>query len=428
MKILYITQLLPFPLDAGGKIKTFSTLSALTKYHTVVLHTFIQNESDRPYGDLLKKKLRLFDVQTVLNSISAEQDRKRQLLTMFRSLGSPYPYAVFKFYNPLMKSLILSSLANSDFDAIWIDHASMTPYLPSNFRGQRILETHNAEHILYRRVAREEPRWKWKTFFFLESVKYERVLKRALGCFDTVLTISRTDSKALTALTSGDTPFHLRILPPSVRTLRVQKYAGGDGHTILFVGLLTWYPNRLGVNWFIKYVFPLIKQARAPVNCMFVGEHVRHLPKNLPGGISFVGHVTDLRPYFKQASVFIVPLFSGSGIRIKILEAMTAGVPIVSTSVGAEGIPVTHGKNIYLADNPANFAKCISLLLTEKKLHHKVSNNAKAFVRKHYNSALLDKTLKTMFLSGQPHHRTRAHFGISPRTDRGTSLHSDDRH
>lgn len=396
MKILYITQLLPYPQDAGGKVKTYSTLKALTHDHNVSMATFIQNTKESTSAALLKKELNLASVKTIFNPIVAERHRARQLLTMIKSLLTALPYTVYKFHHPLMRKHIYTLVSSHHFDCIWIDHASMIPYLPADYSGIKILETHNAEHVLYQRVAQEESRLKWKVFFALESIKYRMFLRRSLSPFDAVFSISLTDKKELLKLIGGAPGVKSRIilLPPAISEKFFHLKNQNDGKTILFVGLLTWYPNRLGIAWFLDKVFPLIKTRNPDAQCLIVGDYVKQKKFSNTPAVRFAGHVKDVTPYLQRASVFVIPLFSGSGVRIKMLEAMAAGIPVVSTTIGAEGIPVVDGTHVLIADDAKKFAANVSLFLQNKALRLTVAKNAKRLVNTQYTQNIINQIIR----------------------------------
>lgn len=397
MNILYITQLLPFPLDAGGKIKTYATLRAIARKHNVFLAAFTQKRGGRADAVRLKKQLGLKRVFTLFHPVVAEVNFRQHLWTMVRSIPTPFPYAVYKFFHPAMKRHIDAIVSATRFDCVWIDHASMIPYLPQKIPA-RILEMHNAEHVLYARVAKEEARIHWKLFFFLESLKYKRFLARALGAFDHVFAISRTDKNALDALC----PTTISVLPPAIPAARAGKKHHGPP-SMLFVGLLTWYPNKMGVRWYIDKVAPIIRKKIPEATTIVVGQYARAKFFRPPSDVRLVGYAKSLQPHIRRASVCIVPLHSGSGVRIKILEAMAHGVPVVSTTIGAEGIEATDEKIMMIADTPEDFAQAVISLLKNEDFRHRTAVRARAWVRKHFSQHLVNQKAEEVLISVAHH-------------------------
>lgn len=395
MKILYITQLLPYPADAGGKIKTFSTLSALTKTHDVSVVCFVENDERLRHVRPFKKELRLNFVRAFVNELVVEKALKQQLILMLKSLLTIKPYPVYKYWRSDVNAFIKNNIATSKPDCVWVDHLSMAQYVPTLFNGLTVLENHNVESVLYRRHAEEENKIIWKFFFYIESLKYKWYQKLVMPRFQRVCAIS--DHDRLLLIKEGvklkKTPV---VLPPAISQKYFDLPMKDDGKTILFTGLLTWYPNKKSIIWFIQDIFPKILQKAPDAKLLVVGDKSKRFPLKNTKNITFTGYVKDVAPYFSKATVFIAPIIFGSGVRIKILEVMAAGIPVVSTSVGAEGLGVAHRKEILVADPAEDFAKSVVVLLQNTRLRRSLVNNAKRFVKKHYTESLVAKQIYTM--------------------------------
>ena len=165
---------------------------------------------------------------------------------------------------------------------------------------------------------------------------------------------------------------------------------------ILFVGLLSWWPNKDGFIWFYKKVFPFIKKVIPQVKFYVVGRGKKYFKKIVSQNeknIVFTGYVKNTKPYLKKAGVFIIPLRMGSGIRIKALTAMARGIPVVSTKMGVKGLGVKNNKEVLVSDGPKTFAKAVIKILKNKKTALCLSKNAQQFIKKNYNEKLASRIL-----------------------------------
>lgn len=382
MNILYITQLLPYPPDSGGRIKTLSTLRALCKKHKITIISFVTNDNEQKQAEKLKKVLLCNEILTVVNPLVVEKNLEQQLWVMFKSLFTLKPYALYKFWSNEMSALVLRITRERRFDCYWFDHLSMTQYCPRSHVVPRVLENHNVEHVLYLRHAQHESKLLWRLFFYLESAKYWLYEKSVAGRFKKILVISNNDRKQA----SGNSV----VYPPAVSGSYFSLKRKPIPNTLLFMGLLTWYPNKQGVLWFIKRVFPIISSRHTNTRLVVVGDKTKRFPVGKNRNIHFTGYVKSVIPYLQNASIFIAPILFGSGVRIKILEAMAAGIPVVSTTIGAEGIQATNNKNICIADTPQEFANSVINLLSNDKVSKTIGSAARNFVRSHHTQRHVD--------------------------------------
>ncbi len=397
MKILYITQLLPYPADAGGKIKTFSTLSVLTKTHDVSLICFVEHKQHLQHVPVLKRVLSLKNVHAFVNELVVEKNLFQQIILILKSLCTIKPYPVYKYWRSEVNELIKIRVAALQPDVVWVDHLSMAQYLPRSFCGVSVLENHNVESVLYRRHAESEEKILWKLFFYLDSFKYAWYQKLVMPRFHTVCVISEHDKRLLAkeGVKLKKNPF---VLPPAIPQKYFDVVRKDDGKTILFTGLLTWYPNKKGVIWFIQQVFPHIIKEIPDAKLLIVGDKSKRFPHNNTKNITFTGYVKDVLPYFSRAAVFVAPITFGSGVRIKILEAMAAGVPVISTTIGAEGLGVTHGKEMLLADEAEEFTRCVVWLLRDARRGGLLAARAKRFIKTRFVQTVISRRINAALM------------------------------
>lgn len=403
MKILYITQLLPVPQDTGGKIKTFQTIKLLAQENKVHLVCFVPSASELKHRQKLEKvcaSVRVF----VWPKTTANY---RQMVgDVFFNLFSRAPFTLYRYSSPEMHAYLDRLLRKEEFDIIWIDHLNMAQYLPRRQAGlprQKkqtwVLEEHNIESSAKASIVRHE-RSIFKFIFAHEATRLWFYERKVIPRFDYWLAISRPDRQAL--IKRGANPDRAFFLPTpfAVKPL----YTPGSKE-ILFIGLLSWWPNKDGFAWFYQKVFPPIRKKLPQVKFVAVGAQARPFMEEAAArdpNLILPGYVAEIEPYLAAAGVFVVPLRMGGGIRIKILTAMAAGVPVVATTKAAEGIEVTHGKNILLADTPEEFARQVVRILTDRKLAQRLSQGGKKLIKDKYNKESAARTLRLTYATKAP--------------------------
>lgn len=373
MNILFLTQILPYPLNSGGKIHTYFILKRLSKRNNLYLVSFIFKD-DKTHIFSLKRALKLKKIVTISHKYGKGNNWTQERKFMLKSLLSLYPYGILKFEDKRIYNKISEILSKNAIDYIWIDHLSMHQYLPKNLQIKKILSTQNTETLLYFLHARFSEKLKWKFFFLIEAVKYFFYESEALSAYSKIYSVSYRDRLHLQQIYSIRNLFHSKkklskfsILKPQIERKFQTIERQYEDYTLLFIGSLFWYPNCQGIRWFLMKVFPLVLKEIPSCELVVVGEAPDHLLKENYKNVTFTGHVKILFPYYKKANVFIVPLFIGSGIRIKILEALSYSIPIVSTSTGSEGISEALGKKIRIANSPEEFKNEILKILSVKK-------------------------------------------------------------
>lgn len=368
MNVLILTESLPYPEDSGGKIVSFRLLEHLAKDHSIFLCTFVY-QKDKKYIQKLCNILGLKQIYTIEHFLIFSNNFKLEKPAMLNSILNSNPYNVTKFFSKKMKEIVHKLLKKHKFDSIWIDHINMHQYLPPNYNGQTNLVVHNIETVLYFRHALYAHKWRWKIFFAIEFIKfffYERIYFKR---FSTIYTLSQTDADYAKRLFSP--PSDKNKLERQIKLLSYKFFIPKIKHVqrnnsknvILFVGNIVWYPNYQGILWFITRIFPQIFAKMPLCQLVVVGDVPDHLRNETYKNVTFTGHVKNIQSYYEEASVFIVPLFIGSGIRIKILEALSYKIPVVSTSTGCEGIPQSLKRKIIIANSPEEFKSEILKIL-----------------------------------------------------------------
>ncbi len=394
MKILYLTQLFPYPLENGGRIKTYQTLKLLSQNHQVYLCCFSPGKLSASQIEKIKPLCRQF---YCLKSPYVASEFKNIKSFIFRSLFSISPFIAFRYQNAKMKDLISEWIAKEKFDAIHIDHMNLATYLPEKKQGFWVLEEHNVESEIWWEIFKKEKWNKFKFFCLVETLKLKLYERRVLPRFDHILAISQADKEKMVNL--GVPKNRISVLPTACAT--DNKFSFKDKEKLIFfVGALFWWPNKEGIDWFYREIFPKIKKKVVGVKLMVAGigkaEKLNWLSHSNES-LVFAGHQPNLDNFWQKTSVFISPIRVGSGVRIKILTALSHGIPVVSTSKGAEGIVNKTDQGVFLADKPADFARQIITLLTNQKLAEKASYQAREFIKKEYSAHKARKVLGQIY-------------------------------
>ena len=394
MKILYITQFLPYPLDNGGAIKTYQTLKILSQKHKVYLFCFLESKERKKDHKILEKKLKI-EVKTVVSRLPLVEFReiKKDIL---KSLFSWLPFIVYRYKNRKMARQVNKRIEKG-IDAIHIDHLNLASYLPGKKNCLWVLEEHNIESEFNLRIFKKESFNKFKIFSFLEMVKtylYEKII---VSRFDYWLAISKIDKEKL--IKRGAKQEKTFFLPVSFKTKSLFSFKK-ERFNIFFVGDLAWWPNKDGVLWFIKEVFPLIKKKISKVQFFLMGRRAGEVIKklaSLDSQIKLLGPVKNLNHFLKEASCFVIPLRGGGGVKIKVLTSLASGIPVVSTTIGVEGIEIKDSHEVVLANKPMDFAEAVVSVLKSKDLAESLSKTGLDFIKKNYHEEKAKAVLDSVY-------------------------------
>ncbi len=394
------------PPDTGGKIRTLNMLREMNRSNRVT------------YLALQPQDMALHPDETA-DAYAAEKrwvpfnEPPRKSLRFFASLGlslcSTKPFALSKHYSTALRKELIALDASGRFDLIVCDF--LAPAL--HFSGHRwqtptVLFQHNMEAQIWGRMAAHHPNpvGQW-----LLGLQHRRMLaweNRLSRLFDGVITVSAEDSRFAKERYGLD--HVLGDVPPGVDTHFFQPETACRPRppVLAFLGSMDWMPNIEGVHWFVREVYPKLKQSTPDVRLRIVGRRpgadIVALQRDDPS-IEVTGTVEDVRPSLRDAAALVVPLLSGGGTRIKILEAMALGLPVVSTTVGAEGLPFEDGRHLLLADDAVTFAERCQSVLTSTDLQNQLAQSARQEVVERYSWAAASQrflSLARQVMPGKP--------------------------
>lgn len=365
MKILFLTTRLPYPLDTGAKIRTWNLFSRAAGRHDVTLLTFLHSESDRRWVKTAQCLVPTARIETVDHPDFRSWIARAG--SMAGRLLSTRPYTVVKYDVKAMQNRIETLIAQDGYDLIHCDQIHMAPYLIGRTRLPVVLSEHNIESSLLQRVADVQRSPFLRRFYQAQQRKMESFERMACASSARVLTVSATDRDRLAKL-APEAVSSVVINGVDTDYFRPMETMPGQPNMV-FTGLMNWMPNVEGVIFFIKEILPLVRESVPGARLNVVGrDPVAKLFRaaDEEKDVVVTGGVPDVRPWLAGASVVVVPLKSGGGTRLKILEAMAMGKAVVSTRIGAEGLDLEDGREICIADDPFKFAERTAALLLDQ--------------------------------------------------------------
>jgi sugar transferase (PEP-CTERM/EpsH1 system associated) len=393
VKILFITPDLPFPPDNGGRMRTFGFLKELSNRHVVSLLSFHRSDDDTENIE----ELREICTQVLTVPLTKRQLRKNKRMVQLRSIFQRMPYQYLSHYSQMMQQQISQLTDKHDFDIIQVEFSQMGYYdLPSN--SVNILDQHNIEaEILYRTYRTENSSIR-KLYNYIEWKKFKQTEIDLCHKFAACLTTSDHDKDILKRSSPSLT---VQVIPNGVDSTFFKPYkrTTSNRNVILFTGTINYFPNTDGLKYFLKEIFPIIQREIPSTQFVIAGKNPppEILEYSIDPHIEVTGYVKDIRECFSKASIVVVPLRIGGGTRLKILEAMAMGVPVVSTSVGAEGLDVMLGEDILIEDTPTLFAKAVVELINDGKKREKMARAARYLVENKYDWNLIGHKLEETY-------------------------------
>jgi glycosyltransferase involved in cell wall biosynthesis len=430
MKILFLTPQLPNPPHKGTTIRNFNLIKQLSRRHEVHLLSFVRSEEDQPWVDELRKYCR--GVETV---IAPEHRSWRRLLTF---CFSPLPDMAVRLPSAEFQAKLEAYLERENFDIVQVEGIEMAPYalsikgyglaatlltglgmhasgvtFPALARCKVVFDDHNAEHLLQKRAFETDRHYpsKWHKAFYslVQYRKLRRYEVTVCHAADHVIAVSETDRVALQGIAPG---VQVDVVPNGVDTGYFRSLALPESYSVpqskirrlaslVFTGTLDFRPNIDAVVWFCEQVLPHIKKEIFHIHLYIVGKspsrEVRRLGED--AAVTVTGYVGDVRPYIAQAKVYVVPIRMGSGTKLKVLEAMAMGTPVVSTTLGAEGIAVTPGEDILIADEPAEFAAQVVTLMNNEPLRKSMAARGRTLMESRYDWQVIAPALEHVYES-----------------------------
>jgi polysaccharide biosynthesis protein PslH len=380
MRILWVKTDFLHPTDRGGQIRTLETLRRLHLNHEI--HYVAYDNPQQPEG--VRRATEYCTRAYPVNRPVPKRGSPAFYGQLASNLFSELPLAVGRFNSPQMRNQLRRLVAEHRFDSIVCDFLAVAPDIPDMSRA--VLFQHNVETMIWRRHAEHGATPLHKFYFGMQASRMFEIERKACLAASHVIAVSRNDANHMRELFGVN---RISEVSTGVDLDYFRRPAGADSrHDLVFVGAMDWLPNIDGARFFVNEVLPLIRSRRPACTLVLAGRspvpEIRAFADKDPL-IHVTGSVPDIRPFLWEASVSIVPLRIGGGTRLKIYEAMAAGTPVVSTPVGAEGLAVTDGQNIALADTPAVLADRCLRLLEDRAAAERQATSALDLVAGHFS-------------------------------------------
>jgi len=388
LRILWLKTGPLHPLDTGGKIRTYHMLRELCRSHRVTYLSLCPVSA----GDTIRRDAREYSQEAVWIPWDATSKTSVRLYAnlLCNFAFSRRPYSIDKYESVAMAAKIQELEGLKRHDLIVCDF--LTPAVNLRFGERRsstpvLLFQHNVENLIWKRTAETARGWHRRAYFrsqWQRMATFEReVCQRVdgvVGVSDLDCDLMRREFGLNNVLGAVPTGVDIEYFVPSE--------AGRPPRTIAFLGSMDWMPNIDGIIWFVGEIWPLVKRRFPEARLSIIGRQPVRQVLDLAArdaSIRVTGTVPDVRPHLAEAEIMVVPLRVGGGTRIKIFEAMATAIPVVSTRIGAEGLPVKHGEEILLADTPADFAAEIGTLFERSDLRQTLGQQGCRLVRENYS-------------------------------------------
>lgn len=389
-KLLYLSQVFPYPADGGGKIKTLNSLKTLAKEFDVFAIFVSEKKPSKSDLNHLKKmgisKIKVFFNKDILRSV------KDDYLNLIKNFLKLTPHYVFQYTHRNAFEYISKTIKSFRPDIIHVDHINIAQYLPKEKNEIWILEHHNLEFYLLWTRFLHSSRLTRKMYLLIETTLTYLFESRMLGRFDHIFTISHQEVIRTKRF------FKIKSIAsqPLVYPITKLKKIKSKVPYILFIGNICWPPNEDAIEWFITKMFPQILQRVPNAELHVIGKNnpnvTRRLPKN--NQIFLHGYKKNLNKYLQTADIFVLPFRMGGGVRIKCLTALSAGIPIVSTELGIEGLKLIKDKHYLAANDENKFVNQVINLLKSNLLSTKMSKNQIKYLKENHSQKENNKWLK----------------------------------
>lgn len=394
-KILFLTQIVPFPPDAGPKVKTYHVIRALAgQGHSVTLVSFVRPE-EAQYLSALQS------ICSAVHAVPIRRSRFADVFYMLKSYLSGRPFLIERDDLHPMQETVNRLVQENDFQFIHADQLTMVQFAlrgASAVSGKKpkvIFDAHNAVWTIVERM-KENARFFLKPVLAVEARRVKQYEGELLRTVDHVLAVTDIDQKLLEEALRFSKPNEsnrvspITVIPIAVDTQKLQPVNRKVGSkNIVTLGTLHYPPNADGIRWFFNEVFPLVQKRMPDAALTIIGKNPPQdfieLAERNPGVIKVTGYVDDLRPYLEESALMVVPVRAGGGMRVRILEAFAYAMPVVTTTVGLEGIHGTPDHDVLVADTPADFANRTVELLENASLQEKLAINGRELATKKYD-------------------------------------------
>ncbi len=382
MRILQLCNKAPYPANDGSSI-AICTLAEGLADNGIELHLLPINTKKhfKPEENID----RAFKLKT--NYQSVYKDTNTSAVGAFLNLFSNQSYFVSRFFFKAYEDLLIQKLKSTSFDIIQLEGVFMASYIPvikKHSNAKIILRSHNLEHQIWERHLANEKSGIKKTYLTLQNNRLKKFEIEAFNQVDAIVTITDEDKKTISSICPKK-PIHTCLTGINLQSYN-QVVAPVFPQTLFHFASMDWMPNIEAVDWFMNTVWNEVIKSEPNVKLVLAGRGMPERFKKLASdNITIIDDVKDSSQFYSTYDIMLVPLWSGSGLRIKLVEGLAYGKAIITTSIGAEGIPYTSGKDLLIADSGAEFLKAILRVLSDNACKKQLQESARVLAEQHFD-------------------------------------------
>jgi glycosyltransferase involved in cell wall biosynthesis len=391
LKILQICNKAPYPPNDGSSIAVWNMAQGLlanqVDLYLLAINTKKHFKPDQAVPEDFRRQSHYRSVYRNTNVTAAGA---------FLNLFTGQSYFVSRFRFGKFRRALIDLLKRETFDVVQLEGLFMGCYLPEIRRYSKarvVLRAHNIEHFIWKRHIRQERFYLRKLYLSLQNSRMRSFEESVFSKVDAIVPITLNDEKAIRAMGFSNR-IHACIMGVNIEEYLPDPKGAVKPKSVFYFASMDWLPNQEAVLWFLRHCWPRVCEAEPAARLIIAG---RGMPLSFfhitEPNVSIVENVENGKQFFRQHQVMIVPLWSGSGLRIKIIEGMAHGKAIVSTSIGAEGTGATDGENIMIADTAGQFAESVIRLLSDDALRSSIERAAVAYAAREFDNARLVKRL-----------------------------------
>jgi glycosyltransferase involved in cell wall biosynthesis len=395
MRILVLTQVVVYPADAGPKVKTLQVLRYLAAWHEVIYCTFVRSEQEARDAEKLREIC-----QRVI-TVPLQRSRVSDVRFLVESVATGDSFLLRRDSRAAMRVMVRQLLQEERIDVLHVDQLNMMRFVPSDWSGTVTLDEHNAVWQVFERLQKGTRNSLSRWILAREARVIRKLEGEACRRAQVVLAVSEEDQQALRIVAGESVP--IEVVPITVDAAQFQplwEARDPQPDRLLTIGTMFWLPNSEGVIWWLRHGYEHLRSLHPNVIYDIVGAKPPRALQTMAeqhAGVHVHGYVPDAKPFWTQAGALAVPLLSGGGVRVKILEAMAMGVPVVSTTIGCEGLAVRNGEHLLVADTPEAFSRACARVLQDQELAQRLAHNARQLILERYDAKIALRTLDAIY-------------------------------
>jgi polysaccharide biosynthesis protein PslH len=401
-KILWLSHLLPWPPKGGLQQRSYYLMREVSQYHQVEVVAFRQ-KAHQPSQELVSQAIsaisKFANVRKVIELPEDVLPGGRNAMVL-RSLLPSMPYTVRWGYSHEYGFEVQSAMQDYRPDVIHFDTVSLAPYSAYAGKVPCVLNHHNIESQMLLRRAEKDSNLLRKLYFLQEGKRLAKYERKLAGKFVSHLVCAELDGERLRNVAGQ---IRVRVVPNGVDLDYFKPRENNvyvEPRSLIFVGGLSWYPNASAIRFFLREAWPIISQKYPDIKLRVIG---RRPPEDLvvlssrDPRIELLGFVDDIRPIVHGSSVYVCPIYDGGGTKLKMLDAMAMGMPIVAHPVACEGLGLRHGEQVLTASTGLEFANELERIFADHELCARLSNSARSHVEQHFSFTSIGRDLAAYY-------------------------------